>query len=164
MKYFNKYNKWLYIALVVIIVASASIVAVNVFCPDQALACRDEGCNVYFWKCQQDYWVRYNANDTVRTLFSEAERYKLGSGTLIVSLGFNGYYCYTRESIAARILLRQGIAAKLNVSNPQIDYHVSGTSVTKMVNEALASGNAIKMLKVARSLYQWNNAGCPFCQ
>jgi hypothetical protein len=162
MNFFRKHRKWVSIFVLVAIVVASSVIAVNVLNPGGAEACRDQGCNVVFWKDHTTKWVGHNPSDTVITLFSGADKFHLGDSILISALGNNWNYCdNTPAEKAAKALLKVGIAARLNVSNPAIDYHVSGGTVTKMVNDALASGNIVTMESTQNLLHSWNNAGCP---
>ena len=86
----------------------------------------------------------------------------LGNNSLIEVLGFNWGNSYSSAYYAVCDLLREGVADKLYVANPCIDYHYSGTNVIQMVNAALASGNHNKMHSVTQLLCQWNNAYNPF--
>lgn len=56
-------------------------------------------------------------------------------------------------------LLREGIAGRLNVSCPDIDYHVSGGHVTEIVNNALHSGDRDTIIGATHSLRNWNSVG-----
>ena len=165
MKVLQKYSRVAFIFVLIAVIVSSFVVAVNVFNPTAVLACRDQGCNASFWKDHTDLWVGHNPGDTLRTVFSEADKYQLGDITLLAALGgFKWGSCpFIYSSLVAWLLLREGVAASLNVSNPEIDYHLSGTRVVQMVNDALASGNTLTMLSTLGLLIRWNNAGCPFC-
>ena len=163
MKLFRKYRKLISIFVLVAVVVAAFVISVNIFSPSIAEACRDQGCAVSFWKSHTSNWVGHNPGDTLRTLFTGADKYNLGGTALINALGWNVTSC-NPVTMAAKILLREGVAAKLNVSNPGVDYHLSGSQVTIMVNNALASGNPLTMYNAQRLLDRYNNAGCPFCQ
>jgi hypothetical protein len=164
MKLFPKYGKLISIFVLVAVVVSSFLVAVNLINPTPIEACHDQGCNVLFWKDHTARWSGYEPDQALRILFSVADKYQLGDTTLLEALGFNWFFGGSASVIAAKILLREGVAARLNASHPDIDYHISGSQVIQMVNDALASGNPLTMLRVAGSLAMWNNAGCPFCQ
>jgi hypothetical protein len=164
-KSFRKYGKSVSIFLLAAVVVSSFVIAVNVFNPSKVAACRDQGCSAGYWRNHTDKWVGYETDTLVRELFSEADRYNLGGTTLINALNNNwGYGCWTPVGMAARALLRQGVAARLNISNPEVDYRVSGSQVIQIVNNALASGNIWTICNAARLLDSYNNAGCPFGQ
>jgi hypothetical protein len=151
------------IFVLVAIVVPLFVVAVDIFNPPEASACVKQGCNAFFWMSHTEHWVGHQPGDPLRTLFTEADRYNLGDTTLLNALKLKfPRSCQPSLKWAVYALLQQGVAARLNVSNPNINYSVSGTQVTTLVNNALASGNAIKMLRATRSLISWNSLGCPF--
>lgn len=160
MKLFRKYGKSISIFVLVAIVVSSFLVAVNVFNPTAAEACHDQGCNVSFWQTHTDKWVTIGPWSHLNLLFSGADLYQLGGTTLLNALAWNVLPIKVRD--AAKMLLREGIAARLNISNPDISYHLTTFQVTEMVNNALASGNLLTIVQVTKTLNNYNNLHCPF--
>jgi hypothetical protein len=162
MNFFRKHRKWVSIFVLVAIVAASSVIAVNVMNPGGAEACRDQGCNVYFWKTNTTLWSGHTTSEPLRHLFSEADRYNVGDTSLLNVLFDRWSFNTTNQlDVDARGLLKQGVAAKLNTSCSAIDYHVSGSQVTQMVNDALKGSNHHNMYVLRETLDTWNNAGCP---
>ena len=162
MKLFHNRVKWISIFVLVAVVASSVIVAINVLNPGEIEACRDQGCSPNFWRDNPGAWLGHAADEAVNTVFSGADIYDVGNTTLYNVLKFRWNFSTSDPvAIEARSLLREAVTACLNVSHPDIDYHYAGTMVTSMVNDALASGDTLKMHTLTKLLLRYNNAICP---
>jgi hypothetical protein len=157
MKISSKYGTLVSI-IVLVVVVSSLVVAVNLINPTPIEACHDQGCSVYYWKCHTDKWVNHNPYDCLHDVFFQSDRYGVGRCNLITTLGLIENFINPIHFDVGD-LLKEGIAAKLNVSCPDIDYHYSGTQVNHIVNDALWSGNHITITNVTNSLRGWNNRG-----
>jgi hypothetical protein len=116
----------------------------------------NQGCTPGYWKNHLDAWVGYSPNDLVGDVFGSY--FGLGNDTLLMALDYEGG---NGNPGAARILLRAGVAALLNASNPNVDYPMSTQDVIDAVNAALASEDRETMLDLATMLDDYNNLGCP---
>ena len=105
-----------------------------------------------------DSWVGYAPNQTLESVFDVPDAFGLDDRTLLDALSFRGG---SGDAGAARILLRQAVAALLNASNPEVDYTLTTAEVVAQVNAALASEDRATMLELAEQLDRLNNAGCP---
>jgi hypothetical protein len=167
MKISSKYGKLVSIIVLVVVVASL-VVAVNLINPTPVEACRNQGCTCDFWKCHPDKWVGHCPDEHLDNLFSGANCYHVGDCGLLNALEGIEHFIQPPDppvihppdfTFIVGSLLTEGIAARLNVSCPDIDYHVSGGHVTQIVNDALHSGNHITITNVTNLLRGWNNAG-----
>jgi hypothetical protein len=119
-----------------------------------------EGCSPGYWKQRhhQDSWVGYEPGQTLESVFDVPDAYGLDDVRLLDALSFRGG---SSDAAAARILLRQAVAALLNASNPDVDYALTTAEVVADVNAALATGERATILQLAEELDRLNNAGCP---
>ncbi|HNT57969.1 MAG TPA: hypothetical protein PKL99_08805 [Syntrophales bacterium] len=62
---------------------------------------------------------------------------------------------------AAKILLREGVAALLNASHPSVSYTRTAAEVLTAVDRALVTGERDPILILAGILDADNNRGCP---
>ncbi len=163
MKYLNKYGKWIFALVLVMVVVSSSLGAVGTFNPTKVSACAAcpaQGLTSEWWKNHTNLWGNWwHPKDPVRWMYAEAARYSLGNCTLLMALSFSDDNKTAKG--AARKLLRAGVAAGLNVAAEFVIYPVSLTEARTMVNNALVSGDRATMLQVAAQLDAWNNAGVP---
>jgi hypothetical protein len=91
-------------------------------------------------------------------VFDLPDAYGLDDTSLLDALSFRGG---PTDAAAARILLRQAVAALLNASNPDVEYTMTTAEIIADVNAALASGDRATMLELASELDSLNNLGCP---
>jgi hypothetical protein len=120
-----------------------------------------DGCGPGFWKNHTDAWADtdYSPTDTVGSVFTvPAALSTFASKTLLEGLKLQGG---PGVSGAAEILLRAGVAALLNASNPNVQFGWTTTRVISDVNKALASEDRDRMLALATKLDEMNNRGCP---
>jgi hypothetical protein len=116
-----------------------------------------EGKTPGFWKNHPQAWTSpYTPSRSVSSVFSGATAYGLGGDSLMTALSYAGG---GSDTGAARILLRQAVAAVLNAAHPQIDYPLSVDSIVSQVNAALASHNRDTMLDLKDTLDEYNNLG-----
>jgi len=121
------------------------------------------GCTLGFWKNHLEDWPP--------TGFSPAQSVTsagfivpavipggLGAATLLQALEFPGG---PGLDGAARILLRQAVAALLNAAHPAVNYPVTVAGVRALTNAALASLVRETMLTLASQFDAFNNLGCP---
>jgi hypothetical protein len=119
-----------------------------------------EGCTPGFWKQPQhlDSWVGFSPNQTLESVFDVPDALGLDNVTLLEALDFQGG---PTIQAAARILLRQAVAALLNAASADVDFPLSVAEVIARVNAALASGDRSTILALAAELDRLNNLGCP---
>ncbi|PEN12763.1 hypothetical protein CRI94_12125 [Longibacter salinarum] len=129
----------------------------------------DEGCTLGYWKNhtgdgpgnQENAWAAtgYSPYQTVGSVFSSAAAYGLDDDTLLEALSYRGG---PDATAAARLLLKQAIAAVLSSAHPDVAYAGPSASTTiANVNAALDSGDRETMLDLSYELDEYNNAGCP---
>lgn len=120
----------------------------------------DEGCSPGFWKNHMDMWAPAGASGAMglASVFSSAAAFTaLQNSTLMDALNFKGG---KGVDGAARILLRQAVAAWLNAKHPDIAYPRLSSEIVVDVNSALAGGDRNEMLEMAEELDHDNNMGC----
>lgn len=117
--------------------------------------CLGGGCTPGFWKTHPDLWQGYSPDQTVGSVFSNAEPFH--NNTLLEALNFGGG---PGINGAKMILLRAAVAALLNAAHDDVPYVLSEADVIDQVNAALASGNRGTMLSLAAELDEFNNEGC----
>ena len=88
--------------------------------------------------------------------FSAATIYNLGGLTMEDALHAKGG---RSPKAAARLLLKQAVAALLNAAHPNINYPLTIDAVIESVNTALTSGDRDTMLDLADILDDYNNLG-----
>ena len=122
------------------------------------------GCTPGYWKNHQDAWIPTDIDPTeeVGAWFPGAlvPYPDLASANLLDALSFKK----GRDlEGAARILLRQAVAALLNAAHPDIDYQMEEDNIINAVNNALNSGDRDIMLNLKDELDYYNNLGCGVC-
>lgn len=114
-----------------------------------------EGLTPGYWKNHLEDWVNYAPEGIVGDVFDlPTELASLNDKTLLDALEFKG-----KNTIigAARILLRQAVAAVLNTAHPDVSYPISETQVITAVNNALASLDRDTILDLKDMLDEYNN-------
>ncbi|MBI2918338.1 MAG: hypothetical protein HYY01_10125 [Chloroflexi bacterium] len=117
-----------------------------------------QGCTPGYWKNHTSVWVGYWPSQTVTSVFVPAAPYVSPVDTLLDALGYKGGK--TAQG-AAQSLLRSGVAALLNASNPAVNYPRTTGQILSDVNSALSSGDRNTMMSLASTLDLDNNLGCP---
>jgi hypothetical protein len=119
-----------------------------------------QGCTPGYWKVSQhwDSWVGFTTSQTLESVFDVPDGLGYDNVTLVAALSFQGG---PGVSGGAQILLRAGVAALLNASNPNVNYPLTTQQVIDAVNAALASNDRATELTLASSLDADNNLGCP---
>ena len=128
---------------------------------DVQVACagsNQQGCSHGYWKNHTANWVALNPGDLVNTVFDGANLYGLGGATLLEALNFGGG---STLADAAKILLRQAVAAVLNAYSPSVNFERTVDEIKFDVNTALDSGNRTTILSLAAALDGDNNLECP---
>jgi hypothetical protein len=119
------------------------------------------GCSPGYWQNHTRNWpAPYTRNtklNTVFTLPSCGGINSLGNDTFLTALGYSGG---PTLKDAAKILLRQGVAALLNAASG-IGYPLNQAQIISEVNTALNSCNRQTILDEAKRLDQFNNYTCP---
>ena len=162
----GKQNRTVSLIALTFFVFSTAMVA-NVFATKQ-------GCTPGFWKVPQHfvYWTFFTPQDTVAEAFLTddwAPEYDFLKGMTLLEVlekkGGKGQE-FTQRQQAARIFLRQAVAALLNTANPNIDYYNQISSVQGHVNLVLnlqydLDADAIEAQK--NVLQNFNELGSPIC-
>jgi hypothetical protein len=117
-----------------------------------------EGCSNGFWTNHDEAWVGFTIDQAVEDIFDVADDYGLDSDSLMDALDYGGG---PDAAGAAKILLKQGVAAVLNAEHTDIDYPRSAADVIADVNAALLSGERDTMVTLADLLEIDNKLGCP---
>lgn len=118
-----------------------------------------EGCTPGFWKNHTSAWVGYTTGQDLDTVFNLGVfDGALGDDSLLEALNYGGG---STNTDAARILLRQAVAALLNASHPDVDYPQTTASIIAAVNAALASNDRATILAAKDIFAGQNEAGCP---
>ncbi|HEX2187979.1 MAG TPA: hypothetical protein VHG51_03725 [Longimicrobiaceae bacterium] len=124
----------------------------------------DEGCTLGYWKQQHhhDSWTTYTPAQDLNTVFDftgDASAFaSLGDDSFLEALNYKGG---SGELAAARLLLKQAVAALLNAASPDVDYALTTAQVVAQVDAALDTRDRGTMLALAGQLDANNNAGCP---
>lgn len=145
------------------ILGSGAIDGIRI-CARQQEQTGGEGCTLGYWKQRHhfDSWTGYTQAQQLNTVFDfnggASAFASLGTSSLLAALDFDGG---SGAAAAARLLLKQAVAALLNASSPDVDYAVTTATIVADVNAALDSGNRNTMLALKDRLDRWNNAGCP---
>jgi hypothetical protein len=95
-----------------------------------------QGLSPGFWKNHTEVWVGYAADTTLGSVFGLGDFGTLGANTFLDALNFGG----SGENGAAKTLLRQAVAALLNVAYFE-DYGMTAEEIIDAVNAALTSGD-----------------------
>ncbi|HEX2623572.1 MAG TPA: hypothetical protein VHL11_25605 [Phototrophicaceae bacterium] len=120
-----------------------------------------KGCTPGYWKNHEDAWsdTGFTPGQSTVSMFTGAAVFpNLAVKTLLESLQGDGGPTLEDK---AKILLRAGVAAELNASDPLVDYPRSAGQVLDQVNAALQSGSADTIIQLATTLDNDNNLGCP---
>ena len=117
------------------------------------------GCSHGYWKNHTDAWIGFTTTQTVEGVFNVPDAFGLDSDSLLTALNYPG----GKDLIgAARILLRQAVAALLNAAHPDVTYPRTAGQVIDDVNAALATtDDRATMLALASQLDADNNLLCP---
>jgi hypothetical protein len=94
--------------------------------------------------------------DSVFTIPGEFS--SLADDTLLAALSYEGG---PTDQDAAKVLLRQAVAALLNSAHPGVDYEFSTATVIADTNTALASSDRQTMLGQKDEWADANEEGCP---
>ncbi len=119
------------------------------------------GCTLGFWKNHVSIppWTPpYTPSTTVVSVFSGAAPFVPSTDTLLTALSYQGGPALAD---AARLLLKQSVAALLNAADPSLNYPLTPSQVISSVNSALASGDRDTIIALAEQLDLLNNLGCP---
>jgi len=122
-----------------------------------ASATYHEGCTPGYWKNHLDSWVSYTSQDLVGNVFYLPYA-DLADDTLLQALRYGGG---NELEGAAKILLRQAVAALLNASNPSVQYRFPINVVLYRTNKALASYDREIMIQQSAYFEAYNEIGCP---
>ncbi len=121
-----------------------------------------QGCSRGYWRNHPGSWqpTGYAPDQTVESVFVEAAAYPgLGSATLLQALDFGGG---SDLSGAARLLLREAVAAVLNAAHPDVNYPRTEAEVIGTVDAALATADIGTLLSLSGGLRADNNSrDCP---
>jgi hypothetical protein len=137
-------------------ISFASILIICGILVGTANAC-EEGCTIGYWKTHQDEWQTYTPETKLNEVFSLPGFENLGEISFIEALEFKGG---KGINAAARLLLKQAVAAVLNYEHDGVDYEPS-TSIVIIVLMALQTSNRGFILSIKNMLDSWNNEGCP---
>jgi hypothetical protein len=122
-----------------------------------ATAC-EEGLTIGYWKNHTEDWVDYSTTDTIESVFGDLpEAYDdLESCNLEAALRFKG----GKGILAAgRLLLKQAVAAALNIAHPDIDYIIDFATLNERVLFHLTSEDRSQILSYKNWLDDMNNLG-----
>lgn len=122
-----------------------------------ATAC-EEGLTLGYWKNHTDEWVDYDPEDTIVSVFGDLPPAydALESCTLLAALRFKG----GKDIVAAaKLLLKQAVAALLNIAHPEINYIIDFATLNDRVHTHLASEDRSTILTYANWLDGENNRG-----
>ncbi|HYQ83939.1 MAG TPA: hypothetical protein VEP28_08040, partial [Rubrobacter sp.] len=117
-----------------------------------------EGCAVQVWNNRKEWTGTGVApGQKLQDVFSESARYGIGKMTLRGALRFRSE---SGSLGAAKALVRDGTAALLNATHPQLEYPYPRSQVIVLVDGALRSGDVVRMGELAGLLRKANGAGC----
>ena len=140
------------------------VICISAFGVYKAAACT-EGCTPGFWKNHLDMWVGFNPYQTLGEALSypswtwPAELIELRDVYLIDALSFKGG---PGELGAARIMLRQAVAALLNTAHPDVHHFNPGVEwVKNIIRTSLDTVDRAEMLWRAGWFEYYNELGCP---
>jgi hypothetical protein len=134
-----------------------------------------EGCTIGYWqnhdgsqlpgggppRWRPDAWeaTDFDTGTLLHDEFDIDAGYGIpGDDTFRMALDYQGG---SELGDAARLLLRQAVAALLSASHPDVEYEWSVSEIRTAVDAALASGDRDTILELAATLDAMNNAGCP---
>jgi hypothetical protein len=118
----------------------------------------EEGLTLGYWKNHTEDWVTYDPEDTIFDVFGHLPpAYNvLESESLSKALRFKG----GKEIIdAAKLLLKQAVAAALNIAHPEINYIIDFATLNDRVLTHLATEDRSTILTYAAWLDSMNNLG-----
>ena len=130
----------------------------------------NEGCTPGYWKNHQDNWEEYKPTDTLGDHETEPAREWVIPSQLASFKGVTFADALAGGGGsgldgAARILFRATVAAYLNAAHEGLGYpyrrFTSPFNILSQLNAALASLDRATMLKLATTLDNANNLGCP---
>lgn len=140
-------------ALVVVAVPLLSIL------PAGADTQGNEGCTPGYWKNHPEAWpTEYSPTDHVGDVWDVARFPSLADDTLLEALGYKGG---PGLEDMARILLRQAVAALLNVKHDGVDYPYWDSGVITQTNLRLLNGTRAQMEARKNLWAAANELGCP---
>jgi len=120
-----------------------------------------EGCSKGYWKNHTEAWedTGYMPDDKIGDIFTLPRRLlALENDTLLMALKYKGG---PKIIDAARLMLRQAVAALLNAAHPDIYYPATPERVILNVNDTLDSLERPIMMYLGAILDHNNNKGCP---
>ena len=121
----------------------------------------NNGCGAGYWKNHTAHWpAPYSTATTLGSTFilpSCGSINTLGGDSFLTALNYNGG---PQLRDAAKILLRQAVAALLNAASG-IGYPLNQAQIKNEVNAALASCNRQTILAESDRLDHFNNLYCP---
>jgi len=158
--------------LTVFALAALLIMAMSTFTVVKVFACT-QGCTPGFWKNHTDQWYIYSPNQTVGSVFTmwpwHSDYDFLKGLTLMEALQKKGSGAWLAPGIkykphqkAARILLRQAVAALLNAAHPSIDYYTP-EEVINYTDTRLHYTNATSIEEQKNEFRRYNELGSPIC-
>jgi hypothetical protein len=119
-----------------------------------------QGCPADVWNGRPE-WTGTGVvpGQLIKDVFSESFRYgQIGNATLRGALRFQGGGGLLG---AAKLLVREGVAALLNATDRSLEYPYTRSQVIVLVDEALISGDSTRMDELSALLREANGAGCP---
>lgn len=123
-----------------------------------------EGCTPCFWVICPCCWVGYHPCDKIGDVFDIPDGLPswLKDVPLYFALFFTG--CPPGSVLgAAKLLLKQAVAAILNAAHPKVNYPLTEAVVIDSVNDALASLDPGIILSLKNDLKGYNNLGSDLC-
>ena len=118
-----------------------------------------DGCKSVFWKKHSECWECFSQDDLVGWVFLvPPELHELADDTLMDALKYKGGSGYEG---AARLLLKQAVAAVLNACHSDVDYPMSVGEVISNVDNALRTLDRGEMRGLRHILKRNNNLGRP---
>ncbi|HEX2187978.1 MAG TPA: hypothetical protein VHG51_03720 [Longimicrobiaceae bacterium] len=133
-------------------------------CRQQQEQTGGEGCTLGYWKQRHhhDSWTGYTTGQQLNTVFDFAGGASafasLGGDSFLAALDYKGG---PNATAAARLMLKQAVAALLNAASGDVDYAMTTADIVAEVNAALDTADRDTMLALAGRLDGFNNAGCP---
>jgi hypothetical protein len=155
------------IKMSVSILAVLGLLFVTLFVAVLPVSACKYSCTPGFWKQPQHFgfWVGYDPNQTVGSVFSYAALYGLENDTLLEALDYGGG---PDLEGAAKILLRASVAWLLNsaynsdLGGDTWEYNEWTTDwIVDWVNINLSYGVRAILIEKAEVLDVYNNVGCP---
>ena len=122
-----------------------------------ATAC--EGLTLGYWKNHTDEWIGYSTDQTIEEIFDLPPMYEHLDATLLEALSFKGGKGCDG---AVRLLLKQAVAALLNIAHPEISYYIDMGDLLYFTNRVLTNFGGTDrgyILSLKDALDEWNNAG-----